>query len=297
MAIWLLTILLLRAASSLRAQPYPANFRRIPLPKMHYAGRDSLDAPSRVAPANLANPTGILRIVEDDTPQVAQPISSKPSSFRVPQLQGKYDLPSLPASFKGHGLSGGELQNPVRNPTVAGTPGPAAAPAGSKAAPATESSYNMVDPLPKGSLSAGDMSWKGQPLGSQDTGGLSASMPETVGMPITSDVPGDTSAPKYVPEFGIAPEAGTVSANDGGVAQAMNDPKYLIAAGCEGRTFGVYADPADVRCWFTCLGLGQLGARFCCAWNACWKPPQTFFPLGSCQACSPPPPPSPPPPR
>lgn len=296
MALWLLTILLLRSTPGLRAEPMeanPGNIQRIPLPKMRFMGRDFLEATAAVS-GQPANSPEMLRAVEDPTPAQSDPDSMGPTSSDTPQLQGKYDMPSLPLTIKGQGQSGGGIANPMLVPTVGGMPGPTSAPAPThaQAPPLAKSSFGIARPLSSISLSSGDMAWEGQPLTSPLLSDMSAPPAKPADTLSRADVHGDTSAPELIAKIGMAPAPGGV--NDGGVAQTMNEPKYIIVPACANVSLGVHADPTDPRCWYNCLGLGELGCRFCCAWNACYKPPQPFFPLGSCQSCAPRPP-SPPP--
>jgi hypothetical protein len=80
---------------------------------------------------------------------------------------------------------------------------------------------------------------------------------------------------------------------DGGVSAMLGNATNWQQTGsfCSTKGFGGWADPADPHCFYFCLGFQGWGLRFCCAWNACYRTPQFFFPLGSCGTCSSPPPP------
>jgi hypothetical protein len=119
-----------------------------------------------------------------------------------------------------------------------------------------------------------------------------------VGTPTQPEIADDPSAAENVPEAGVTSGPSTAdvdpfgaflvpsSADDGWMAPLM-DPsvKYIVAAECTDTPPGVYPDPTDVRCWSICLGLGELGARFCCAGDECFQP-WKFFPHGKCQKCA-----------
>jgi hypothetical protein len=70
--------------------------------------------------------------------------------------------------------------------------------------------------------------------------------------------------------------------------------RYFQVEYCAGQPFGNIINPTNPTCFFTCLGVGNLGIPKCCLFNGCYVPPVSLFFLGYCTKCSfisPPPPP------
>jgi hypothetical protein len=283
MGIWLHTILFLVCLPHLRADfvvANPSNFQSGSLAEMRFLSPDSPDYMSAISGEDT-NPQGMPWIEEKAAQSELHPDSSETLELGRPRLQEDNNRPAFSGTVEGQRLSGDQIPDPSQIPSVVDMPTPMLG----RPYPqiAVTGTIHSISPVPGDSsalVAAGD----GRSLTPPGSGSLLTSHTELVGTPTQLEITDDTSAAENVQEAGVT--SGPSIADDGGMAPLM-DPsmKDITAAECTDTPPGVYPDPTDVRCWSICLGLGELGARFCCAGNECFQP-WKFFPHGKCQKCA-----------